>query len=89
MKTVKSINELTNPTETSISIITPPKVTLQVLKDAKKISIQHVWIQPGGEDKVVYDFVKENSDSIHVVLGGPCILVDGPSLLKASLEAKR
>jgi predicted CoA-binding protein len=85
LKTVKSINDLPNPSETSISIITPPKITLQVLKDAKKIGIQYIWIQPGGEDKEVIDYVKDNSTDLNVVLGGPCILVEGPGLLKGRL----
>jgi predicted CoA-binding protein len=73
---------LPNPTNTAISIITPPKVTLQVLKDAKRIGIQYVWIQPGGEDKAVIDYVNDHKSSLYVILGGPCILVDGPSLLQ-------
>lgn len=72
---------MSHPTQTSLSIITPPKVTLQVLKDAKELGIQHIWIQPGGEDKDVINFVKDNQLN-NVILGGPCILVKGPSLLQ-------
>lgn len=35
--TVKSLSELPNPKETSVSIITPPPVTLKVLEEAKKL----------------------------------------------------
>lgn len=65
-----------------MSIITPPKVTLKVLENAKNIGIQNVWIQPGAEDEAVIQFVNNNKSSINVILGGPCILVDGPSLLQ-------
>lgn len=65
-----------------MSIITPPKVTLKVLENAKKIGIQNVWIQPGAEDEAVIQFVNNNKSSINVIFGGPCILVDGPSLLQ-------
>ena len=54
---------------------------MQVLKDAKRLGIQNIWIQPGGEDQEVIQFSKENTD-LNVILGGPCLLVDGPSLLQ-------
>lgn len=79
---MKSINELPNVTRTALSIITPPKVTLKILEEAKKLGIQNIWIQPGGEDEHVVKFVNENKSSMNVIFGGPCILVDGPSLLK-------
>jgi predicted CoA-binding protein len=80
--TVNSINELPNPTKTALSIITPPKVTLKVLEDAKKIGIQNIWIQPGGEDEKVIAFINENKSVLNVIFGGPCILVKGSSLLQ-------
>lgn len=79
---MNSIHELQKPDQTALSIITPPKVTLQVLQDARKLGIQNIWIQPGGEDKEVINYVKENAGDLNVILGGPCILVDGPSLLR-------
>lgn len=35
--TVKSLSDLPDPKETSVSIITPPPVTLKVLEEAKKL----------------------------------------------------
>jgi predicted CoA-binding protein len=67
-----------------LSIITPPAVTLRVLEDAKSLGFKNIWIQPGGEDQKVREFANENTD-IDIILGGPCILVDGPSLLKGKL----
>ncbi|KAG2194964.1 hypothetical protein INT47_002820 [Mucor saturninus] len=82
LKTVKSINELPNPKETALSVITPPKVTLKVLQDAKTIGIENVWIQPGGEDEKVIQFINDNKSTLNVIYGGPCILVKGSSLLQ-------
>ncbi|KAG2236456.1 CoA-binding protein [Thamnidium elegans] len=80
--TVKSIDELPNPAKTALSIITPPKITLKVLENAKNIGIKNIWIQPGAEDEAVIQFVNNNKSSLSVIFGGPCILVDGPSLLQ-------
>lgn len=44
---VKSVSELSNPSGTAVSIITPPKVTINVLKDAKEKGVQSIWLQPG------------------------------------------
>lgn len=62
-----------------MSIITPPKVTLQVLKRAKELGISKLWLQPGAEDKAVLDYARDAG--LDIIAGGPCILVSGPSLL--------
>ncbi|KAJ8655192.1 hypothetical protein O0I10_009060 [Lichtheimia ornata] len=79
LASIASIDELENPTETALSIITPPKVTLQVLKRAKELGISKLWLQPGAEDKAVLDFARDAG--LDIIAGGPCILVSGPSLL--------
>ncbi|KAL4207645.1 hypothetical protein CU097_001146, partial [Rhizopus azygosporus] len=81
LNALNSIHQVTVPQQTSISIVTPPKVTLQVLQDAKQLGFKYIWIQPGAEDNAVKGYVAQNSD-LKVILGGPCLLVDGPSLLK-------
>ncbi|KAI8979918.1 CoA-binding protein [Pilobolus umbonatus] len=78
--TVSSIEELLHPQRTALSIITPPKVTLQVLQTAKRLGIKHIWIQPGAEDIEVLKYAQEAG--LNVIAGGPCLLVDGPSLLQ-------
>jgi len=47
-----------------ISIITPPAVTEQILEEAARAGIRHVWMQPGAEEQ-----------GMNVIGGGPCILV--------------
>ncbi|KAI8335899.1 CoA-binding protein [Chlamydoabsidia padenii] len=80
IRTVASMDELEYPQQTSVSVITPPHITLQVLKDCKRLGISNIWLQPGAENKQVLDYGRESG--LHVIAGGPCILVDGPSLLK-------
>ncbi|CAO3634424.1 unnamed protein product [Cunninghamella echinulata] len=79
LSTIKSIEQLKQPENTSVSIITPPSISLQVLKDCQRLGIKNIWLQPGAEDKAVLDYAKEAG--LNIIAGGPCILVQGPSLL--------
>ncbi len=45
--TVSSVGELESPSETSLSIVTQPHITLKVLREAKEAGISCVWMQPG------------------------------------------
>ncbi|KAI9276188.1 CoA-binding protein [Sporodiniella umbellata] len=83
LETLKSIEEVADPAHTSLSIITPPSVTLNVLRDAKRLGFKSIWIQPGAEDKSVVDFINEEKD-LEVIHSGPCLLVKGPILLTKS-----
>ncbi|KAI9027275.1 CoA-binding protein [Phycomyces nitens] len=77
--TLASIDGLLDPQHTGLSIITPPKVTLDILKKAKALGIKNIWIQPGAEDTEVIDYCKQ--ENLDVIAGGPCLLVQGPALL--------
>ncbi|ESK90873.1 NAD-P-bindingprotein [Moniliophthora roreri MCA 2997] len=77
MSTLHSIKQLPAPASTSISVATPPKVTLEILKQAKALAIPSVWLQPGSEDAEVIDYIQKNGMSDAVVFGGPCVLRDG------------
>ncbi|KAK7043206.1 hypothetical protein VNI00_008560 [Paramarasmius palmivorus] len=52
-------------------------ITLDILRQAKALSIPSIWLQPGSEDASVIEFIKENGMSDSVVFGGPCVLKDG------------
>ncbi len=57
----------------SISVITPPAITEQVVLDAAKKGILHIWMQPGAESALA---VKRCIDAnINVIADGSCILV--------------
>ncbi|KAL4249040.1 NAD(P)-binding domain superfamily protein [Abortiporus biennis] len=83
--TVKSVADLPFPSETSISVVTPPKITLGVLEQAKAKSVPAVWIQPGAADDEVIKYIQENGLADKVIYGGDCILVQGDDIIKSSL----
>jgi hypothetical protein len=82
---------LPHPSETSVSIITPPKITKKVLEEAKKLGIQGVWLQPGSFDD---EILKYAMTEFKAAVGGEggrgsegwCVLVDGE---KAAKDAER
>ncbi|KAG6861166.1 hypothetical protein C0995_003176 [Termitomyces sp. Mi166 len=61
LKTITDISELSSPSTTALSIITPPKITLSVLAQAKELNVPSYWIQPGAEDEAVLEYIKENA----------------------------
>ena len=81
--TVASPSALPLPTETSLSIITAPGITKNLLAEAKKVGIRAVWLQPGTYDQEVIDIANRDFEGRWV--GGPggggsegwCVLVDG------------
>ncbi|KAJ2445941.1 hypothetical protein IWW46_001213 [Coemansia sp. RSA 2440] len=65
--------------KTSVSVITPPRVSALVLQEAAKLGVKHLWFQPGSEPENMKQLA-ENLD-VCVIGNGPCILIDGPSML--------
>lgn len=63
----------------SLSVITPPQVTKEAIKNAK--GVKSVWFQPGSWDEDCVEVAK--AAGIEVVTG--CILVSGDSNLQAVL----
>ncbi|KAI9502410.1 hypothetical protein GGI25_004696 [Coemansia spiralis] len=78
---VRSLAELNDP-GVSVSVITPPQVSEQILKEAVRLGIKHIWFQPGSEPRGFKEVAAKHSG---VIGNGPCVLVDGPSLLSAKL----
>jgi predicted CoA-binding protein len=58
---------------TSISVITPPHVTEEVVKSAIRKGIENIWIQPGAESLAAIALCRENN--INVIADGSCVLV--------------
>ncbi|EGO00388.1 hypothetical protein SERLA73DRAFT_136245 [Serpula lacrymans var. lacrymans S7.3] len=84
IKTIRSLADLPSPTETSISIITPAKITIELLKQAKELSVPSLWIQPGAADVTCVKYIKENL-SDRVIYQGECILRDGDGIVQSML----
>ncbi len=57
----------------SISVITPPAVTEQVVEMAIAKGIGNIWMQPGAQSQAAIDKCRENG--INVIADGSCILV--------------
>ncbi|KXX77241.1 Acetate--CoA ligase [ADP-forming] II subunit alpha [Madurella mycetomatis] len=86
--TIASLSQLENPRDTSVSIITPPAVTLKTLEEAKELGIPSVFLQPGTFDDTVLDFARENFKAVVAGDGGWggegwCVLVDGDRGLRS------
>lgn len=69
----------------AISIVTPPDITITIVKTALQLGIQHFWMQPGAEsDEAILAADPTNGKTeetdppaveINLIHGGPCILV--------------
>ncbi|EKM54712.1 uncharacterized protein PHACADRAFT_258728 [Phanerochaete carnosa HHB-10118-sp] len=81
---VPTLANLPDPTHTSVSVVTGPKVTLSVLEQAKALGIPQIWLQPGTDDENVTKYIKDNGLADKVVYGGPCVLREGDGLLKST-----
>jgi len=72
MACVASVRDL--PADvTSISVITPPAVTEQVVADAAAKGIRNIWMQPGAESTRAVALCRNHG--INVIADGSCILV--------------
>jgi len=57
----------------AISVITPPKVTEQVVRDAAAAGIRYVWMQPGAESEEAIRVAE--GLGLELIHSGPCALV--------------
>ena len=69
---VRSVSDL--PAEVqSLSIITPPAVTEQVVEQAIAKGIRNIWMQPGAESPAAVQLCRDRG--INVIADGSCLLV--------------
>ena len=57
----------------SLSIITPPAVTLHIIEAAIEKGIKNVWMQPGAESNDAIRLAEDNG--LNVIADGSCVLV--------------
>ena len=57
----------------SLSIVTPPSVTEQIVLAAAAAGIENVWMQPGAESP--HAVAEAERLGLNVIAGGPCLLV--------------
>ena len=78
--------DIKNGVDVGISIVTPPKVTLGVLKECKELKMNKIWCQPGSTDDACHKLLGElksadqSGNGAHL-WDGPCILRDTRHLL--------
>ncbi|KAF2719525.1 NAD(P)-binding protein [Polychaeton citri CBS 116435] len=90
--TVASPAQLQDPTNTSLSIITPPAVTAKLLKEAKEVGVRAVWLQPGTftDSELNYALKEFPGAAVGGIDGGTrggegwCVLVDGDAAIAAA-----
>lgn len=87
--TLPSALSLPHPSETSLSVITPPAVTRKILVEAKKAGVKAVWLQPGSFDEAGLEYaVREFEAGVGGEGGrggeGWCVLIDGASMIRAA-----
>lgn len=61
------------------------QVTLEVLKQARKVGVPAIWIQPGASDAACVNFINENGMDDHVLWQGECLWRDGDGVVQALL----
>lgn len=56
-----------------VSIITPPKITAQVVSEALDLGVHHFWMQPGAESAAAVEQITAAGGN--VIPGDSCLLV--------------
>jgi len=69
---VASVDDLP-PEATSISVITPPNITVQVVAAAIQKGIRNIWLQPGAESSAAIHLCEQAG--INIIADGSCVLV--------------
>jgi predicted CoA-binding protein len=69
---VKGVQDLP-PEVKSLSMITPPAVTEQIVPLAIARGIENIWMQPGAESPVAVALCREKG--VNVIADGSCLLV--------------
>ncbi len=57
----------------SLSIVTPPSVTRQVIQKAIAVGVKNIWMQPGAEDSKGSQAARDAG--LNVIDDGSCVLV--------------
>ena len=67
-----SLSTLPEPVR-AISIITPPRISEEIVLEAARLGIRYLWMQPGAESPRALALAEEHG--LELIAGGPCILV--------------
>ena len=56
----------------AVSVVVPPKVTEQIIKDCIELGIKRVWLQPGSESK---EAIRNGEEHGITVIHDQCVLI--------------
>ncbi|MCJ7426550.1 MAG: CoA-binding protein [Dehalococcoidales bacterium] len=56
-----------------VDFVVPPKVTESILKECKKLGLDHIWLQPGSESDAAIAFCRDNKLK---VVYGTCVMLN-------------
>ncbi|EPQ28656.1 uncharacterized protein PFL1_03959 [Pseudozyma flocculosa PF-1] len=82
---LKAEGKIESEAQLSLSIVTPPKISLGVVQDGINSGVGAFWLQPGAEDAELVSWVRSQSEQVQekIIYGGPCILISGAQLASA------
>lgn len=69
----RTIADIPEPIE-SLSIVTPPVVTEQIVRQAIEAKVKTIWMQPGTEHEGAIRAAEDAG--VDVIAGGACVLID-------------
>ena len=58
----------------AVSIITPPAVTETVVREALRLGIQNIWMQPGAESELAIQLLEKSE--ANCIACGACVLLE-------------
>ncbi len=73
--TYASLKELPEMPDLVVTVV-PPKVTEEIVKQAKELGIKKIWMQPGSESEKAIGFCKRNNIK---VIYNSCIMLETSS----------
>lgn len=72
-KCYDSISDLPEKPDVVVTIV-PPTTTEKIVKEAKKLGVKKVWMQPGSESDNAIEYCEKNGISVAAKM---CMVVDG------------
>jgi predicted CoA-binding protein len=54
-----------------VDFVVPPKVTESILKECKRLGLDHIWLQPGSESETAIAYCRDNNLK---VVYGTCVM---------------
>lgn len=69
---VATVAELPDDVQ-AISVITPPRITEDIVEQAIRKGIKHIWMQPGAESPAAVARCEQSG--VNVIADGSCLLV--------------